>query len=327
MHLQSRRRILLGTLAWTASAACLAQTPPAFPTKPVTLIVPYAAGGLTDVLARVVAPALAEKWGQNVLVDNRSGAGTVIGTAAAARAPGDGHTLLMTAFGYTGNQLMVKNLPYDPKALTPLAMLAESPSILYVSARLPVNSVAELIAYGKANPGKLSFASSGNASSPHIAAEMFAGQAGLQIVHVPYRGNGPAITDLVGGQVDALFDSPATMVHVASGKLKALGIGSQAPNARAPGVPPISQLGIPALANFSAGGWFGMFVPTATPQALQQRLHADIRAVLETREVREGLSKAGVDPRVMTQPEFAAYLKHDLEYWGPIIRERNIRID
>jgi tripartite-type tricarboxylate transporter receptor subunit TctC len=327
MQTTHRRRLLLAALAMGLGSAALAQTPPAFPTKPVTLIVPYVAGGLTDILARVLAPALTEKWGQNVLVDNRAGGGTVIGTAAAARAPGDGHTLLMTAFGYTGNQLMVKNLPYDPKALTPLAMVAESPSILYVSARLPVNSLAELIAYGKANPGKLSFASSGNASSPHIAAEMFAGQAGLQIVHVPYRGNGPAINDLVGGQVDALFDSPATMQHVATGKLKALGIGSQTPNPRAPGVVPISQQGIPALATFSAGGWFGMFVPTATPQAIQLKLQADVRAVLETREVREGLGKAGVDPRVMTQPEFAAYLQHDLAYWGPIIRERNIRID
>ena len=173
MQSTNRRHLLLAALALGIGGAALAQTPPAFPTKPVTLIVPYVAGGLTDILARVLAPALTEKWGQNVLVDNRAGGGTVIGTGAAARAPGDGHTLLMTAFGYTGNQLMVKNLPYDPKALAPLIMVADSPSVLYVSASLPVNNLTELIAYGKANPGKLSYASFGVGTSAHIFGQIF----------------------------------------------------------------------------------------------------------------------------------------------------------
>lgn len=196
------KRSFLTSLA-SFSAACLfcnaawAQTP-AFPTKPVTLVVPYTAGGLTDVLARIVAPKLAEKWGQNVVVENRAGGGTTIGTAHVARAAGDGHTLLMTAFGLIGNQIMIPNLPYDPKALSPLAMVSDSPSVLYVRASLPANNLAELIAYGKSNPGKLTFASSGNASSPHIAAEQFADMAGIQIVHIPYKGNGPAINDLLG---------------------------------------------------------------------------------------------------------------------------------
>ncbi|HSV83975.1 MAG TPA: tripartite tricarboxylate transporter substrate-binding protein, partial [Ramlibacter sp.] len=231
-----------------------------------------------------------------------------------------------TAFGYTGNQLLVKQLPYDPKSLAPLAMVAESPSVLYVTSRLPVNTVPELIAWARANPGKLTIASSGNASSPHLAAEMFSQLTGIQYVHVPYKGNGPAINDLVGGQVDALFDSPATMAHVQTGKVKVLGVGSADPNPRMPGVPPLQKTH-PALAQFLAGGWFGMFIPASTPAALQQRIHADLRAVLESPAVREGLSKAGVDPRVMTQPEFAAYLKADLERWGPIVRERNIRLD
>ena len=320
----TRRRLLATAALATLAGPVAAQ--PAFPGKPVTIIVPYAAGGLTDILARVVAPALAARWGQNVIVDNKPGGGTVIGTAAAARAPGDGHTLLMTAFGYTGNQLLVKQLPYDPRSLAPLAMVAESPSVLYVSSRLPVNTVAELIAWAKANAGKLTIASSGNASSPHLAAEMFSQLTGIQYVHVPYKGNGPAINDLVGGQVDALFDSPATMAHVQTGKVKVLGVGSAGPNPRMPGVPPLQKTH-PALAQFLAGGWFGMFIPASTPAALQQRIHADLRAVLESPAVHEALSKAGVDPRVMTQPEFAAYLKADLERWGPIVRERNIRLD
>ncbi len=323
------KRTLLSALS-VLSAACLFSTAAlaqAFPTKPVTLVVPYTAGGLTDVLARIVAPKLAEKWGQNVVVENRAGGGTTIGTGYVARAPGDGHTLLMTAFGLIGNQIMVPNLPYDPKALSPLAMVSDSPSVLYVRASLPANNLAELIAYGKANPGKLTFASSGNASSPHIAAEQFADMAGIQIVHVPYKGNGPAINDLLGGQVDALFDSPATMAHVATGKLKVLGHGYSAPNPRMPGVPPVNKAGIPSLAKFEAGGWFGIFIPTATPEALQTRMYQDIRSVLEKPEVREAIGRTGTDPRLMTRAEMAAYLQSELERWTPVIRSRNIKPD
>lgn len=310
-----------------ATAPAWSQAADTFPSRPVTIIIPYSAGGLTDIIGRTLSQRLADKWGKPVIVENRPGGGTTIGTGQAARAPGDGYTLLLTAFGYIGNQLMLPQLPYDAKALTPLAMTSDSPSVLYVSARLPVNSIAELVAYGKANPGKLTFASSGNGSSPHIASEMFAGMAGIEIIHVPYRGNGPAINDLVGGQVDALFDSPATMAHVATGKLKVLGHGYANPNPRLPGVPPISKADVPALAPFEAGGWFGFFMPSSTPEALQQRIHNDIRAVLELRETQEALSKTGVDPRVMTRPEFAAYLQREMDRWGPVIRSRNIRPD
>lgn len=307
--------------AWSQSADA------AFPVKPVTLVVPYAAGGLTDILGRIVAPRLADKWGKNVLVDNKPGGGTTIGTGLVARAPGDGHTLLLTAFGYIGNQLMLPQLPYDAKALVPLANMASSPSVLYVSAKLPVSNLAEFVAYGKAHPGKLTFASSGNASSPHIAAEQFAGMAGIQMVHVPYRGNGPAINDLLGGQVDALFDSPATMAHVASGKLKVLGHGYRGAHSRLPGVPAIAEAGLPSLAQFEAGGWFGFFIPSATPDALQQRIQNDIRAVLDEPATREAIAKTGVDPQPMNRSEFAAYLQRELERWGPVIRSRNIRPD
>ena len=321
-----QRRLLLAGLAAATVFASAAQAQ-TFPNRPVTLVVPYAAGGLTDVVARVLAPRLAERWGQSVVVENRAGGGTTIGTAHVARAAGDGHTLLLTAFGYIGNQIMLPSLPYDPKALAPLAMVSDSPSVLYVRASLPVNSLAELIAYGRANPGKLTFASSGNASSPHIAAEQFADMAGLQIVHIPYKGNGPAINDLLGGQVDALFDSPATMAHVATGKLKVLGHGYSAPNPRMPQVPPISKAGIPALAQFEAGGWFGLFIPSATPEALQQRIHQDIRAVMDIREVTEALSRTGTDPRPMSRAEMGAYLQSELVRWGPVIRSRNIKPD
>jgi len=325
--MKRRNLLLLSILSSGLIPKAFAQISPTFPTKPVTLVVPYVAGGLTDVLARVLAPRLTEKWNQTVIVENRAGGGTTIGTAAVARAPGDGHTLLMTAFGFIGNQIMMPNLPYDPKALTPLFMVADSPSVLYVRANLPVNNLAELIAYGKANPGKLTFASSGNASSPHIAAEQFADMAGLQIVHVPYRGNGPAINDLLGGQVDALFDSPATMSHVATGKLKVLGHGYDQPNPRLPKVPAISQAGIPALSQFMAGGWFGIFIPTSTPENIQQKIFNDMKTVVDNKEVREALMRTGVDVRSMTRAEFATYLQGELTRWGPVIRSRNIRPD
>jgi tripartite-type tricarboxylate transporter receptor subunit TctC len=328
-HITMNRRsiLLLSLISCGLATNAAAQNPPNYPNKTVTLIVPYAAGGLTDVLARVLTPRLADKWGQSVLVENRAGGGTTIGTAVAAKAPGDGHTLLMTAFGFIGNQIMMPNLPYDPKALTPLFMVADSPSVLYVRASLPVNNLAELIAYGKANPGKLTFASSGNASSPHIAAEQFADMTGLQIVHVPYRGNGPAINDLLGGQVDALFDSPATMSHVATGKLKVLGHGYDQPNPRLPKVPAISQAGIPSLSQFMAGGWFGIFIPTSTPENIQQKIYADMKTVVENKDVREALMRTGVDVRSMTRAEFATYLQGELTRWGPVIRSRNIRPD
>ncbi len=321
-----RSGIALVAAALFAGTAAFAQAP-AFPTKPVQVIVPYAAGGVTDILARIIALRLADKWKQPVVVDNKPGAGTVIGTAAAARAPGDGHTLLITAFGFTANQVLVPNLPYDPKALTPLSILADSYSYLYINAAVPANNVAELVAYAKTNPGKLTFASSGNGSSPHIAAELFAWRTGIDIIHVPYKGNGPAINDLVGGQVNALFDTVATMSFVNSGKLKVLGIGSPKPIARSPNVVPIAKSGVPALADFTAGGWFGMFLPASTPLDLQKKIYADVRSVLDTKEVHDAILKAGLEPALMSQAEFATYLKKDLDTWGPVIRERKIRLD
>ncbi len=315
---------LIGNLG---ALSALAQPAQFAPTKPVQIILPYAAGGVTDIMARALAQRLSDKWKQAVVVDNKPGAGTVIGTAAAARAPGDGHTLLITAFGFTANQVLVPNLPYSPQALAPLAMMADSYSYLYINAAVPANNVAELIAYAKANPGKLSFASSGNGSSPHIAAELFAWRAGIDMVHVPYKGNGPAINDLVGGQVNALFDTVATMSFVNSGKLKVLGVGSAKPVARSPSVVPIAQSGVPALADFSAGGWFGMFIPSSTPLELQKRIHADVQAVLETKDMHDAIYKTGLEPVLKTQADFAAYLKKDLETWGPVIRERKIRLD
>lgn len=299
----------------------------AFPGGPVTIIVPYAAGGLTDNLARALGQRLTEKWGQPVVVDNRAGGGTVIGTAAAARAPADGRTLLVTSFGFTTNQFMVRNLPYKQSALEPLALISVAPSILFVHPSVPANNIPELVAYMKSAPKPLTIASSGNGSSPHIAAELFASMLGTPITHVPYRGNGPAINDLLGGQVQALFDSKASLSYVKAGRLKALGVATLQKSSQAPDLTPIAQAGVPALSKFATGSWFGVLVPEATPREIQNRLYADIRSVLETKSMQEAIDRSGTEPALMTQAEFAAYLKAEGEKWGPVIREKNIRPD
>lgn len=318
---------LMSSLAMLAAPGHAQGPAQAFPDKPVTIVVPYAAGGFTDQLARVIGPALSARWGQPVVVDNRNGGGTTIGTALVARAAGDGYTLLLTGFGYTANPLMMKNLPYDPKALVPVTIVADAPSLLFVSTKVPANNMQEFVAYMRRNPGKVTFASSGNGSSPHIGAEMLASMVGVPIVHVPYRGNAPALNDLMGGQVEAMFDSPGSLAYVEAGRMKVLGVGSREPIARAPQLVPIAKSGVPELASFAGGGWFGFFLPSKTPPALQQRIYADLRAVLETPAVREGIDKVGGEPRLQTPAEFAAYLQGETDRWAPVIRQRHIELD
>lgn len=327
------RRRLTGALLTAAAlvlapATALSQSSnAAFPTGPVTLIVPYAAGGLTDNLARALGQRLSEKWGKPVVVDNRAGGGTVIGTTAAARAPADGHTLLVTSFGFTTNQFMVSNLPYKQSALQPLALISVAPSILFVHTSVPANNIPELVDYMKRSAKPLTVASSGNGSSPHIAGELFASMLGLPITHVPYRGNGPALNDLIGGQVQALFDSKASLAHVKAGRLKALGVATLEKSSQAPDLTPIAKAGVPELSKFATGSWFGVLVPEGTPKEIQNRLYADIRSILETKSMQEAIDRSGTEPALMTQAEFAAYLKSEGEKWGPVIKEKNIRPD
>lgn len=319
--------MLAAAMALVPMVASAQSSAAAFPGGPVTLIVPYAAGGLTDNLARALGQRLSEKWGQPVVVDNRAGGGTVIGTAAAARAPADGRTLLVTSFGFTTNQFMVRNLPYKQSALEPLALISVAPSILFVHTSVPANNIPELVAYMKSSTKPLTMASSGNGSSPHIASELFASTLGTPITHVPYRGNGPAINDLLGGQVQALFDSKASLSYVKAGRLKALGVATLQKSSQAPELTPIAQVGVPALSKFTSGSWFGVLVPQETPREIQNRLYADIRSILETKSMQEAIDRSGTEPALMTQAEFAAYLRAESDKWGPVIREKNIRPD
>ena len=315
------RVLAAATLLLAAPVGALAQ---AFPARPVTLIVPYAAGGLTDALGRGLAKRLGDKWNQPVVVDNRPGGGTVIGTAVVARAPADGYTLLLTSFGFVTSQLMGANLPYKPDALVPLIMLSDAPSVLFVHPSLPADDLRGLVKLMKS--GKpMSFASSGNGSSPHIAAEVFASMVGAEITHVPYRGNGPALNDLVGGQVQAMFDSLASMSLVKAGQLKVIGVAAARRSARAPEIPTLQEQGVEQLAQFSSGSWFGIFMPAGAPRELQARLYADIRAVLDTPDMRDVIQRSGTEPVAMSQADFAAYLKAESARLAPVIRSKNIR--
>ena len=344
-HLEGlqRRRWLQSALAglWTGSlglsfpaqAQAQPQEPVAMP-RTVTLLVPYAAGGVTDSLARSLAKRLAEAWGpavSAVLVDNKPGGGTVIGTAAAARAPADGSTLLVTSFGYVGNQLMLPSLPYAPTALAPVALIGESTGVLLVHPSVPAANVGEFVRWlrqrAAAGAAPAAFASSGNGSSVHVMSEMFGAAIGVPILHVPYRGNAPALADLIGGQVQAMFDSTAALSHVKAGRLRALAVSTAQRSMLAPELPTLAESGEPGLAKFDAGSWFGVFVPAGASAALQARLHADIHAALAAKGMPEDIMKTGVEPRLVSRAAFADHLKRQIETWGPVIRSRNIKPD
>lgn len=311
--------------AWCASAlAALPAAAQNFPSRPVTIVVPYAPGGLSDGIGRIVATRLAERWKQPVIVDNRAGAGTIIGTQMVVKSAPDGHTILLTSFGYTINQILVKNLPYDTRALAPLNMVALAPNVLYLHPSVRASSVADLVALAKANPGKLTFASSGNASSPHMAAELFASVAGVDVVHVPYKGTGPAMADVLGGQVTGIFDTLQSMQYAKAGKLKALAIATRTRSPTAPEVPTFAERGLPAM---EMASWWGYFVPSATPAPLRQKIFDDIQEVLSSPDTQARIAALGAEPAIASHAEFVRFLDHETERWSKVTRERSIKLD
>jgi tripartite-type tricarboxylate transporter receptor subunit TctC len=303
---------------WTGVA--LAQ----HPNKPVRIIVPYPAGGEGDASARTVASRLSDKWGSPVVVENRPGASTIIGTQSVSSAPADGHTLLLTSFGFTTVQFRQQPLPYDVKSLTPLFLVATTPLTLYVTQSLQPKTIGELLAYAKEKPGGLMFASAGIASSPHIGAELFAAQNGIEITHIPYRGTAPALVDLIGGHVHALWGSPSLMPHVASGKLRVLAVASTKRLTKAPEVSTTPELGYP---NFIAASWYGMFLPAATPAGVRDKIYNALKDISAQQEFKDALLKVGLEPSSMTREEFSAFLDSERTKWGEVIKSRNINIE
>ena len=320
-----RRQLL--TLGLLMALAPLAHAQPAYPNKPVRLIVPFAPGGSTDVLARLLSEELRAELGQPVIVENKPGAGGNIGGDLVAKAPADGYTVLVAAAGPTVvNPSLYAKMPYSPaKDLRPVTLLINEPNLMAIHPSIPAKSVAEFVAYAKSKPKDLSFASAGNGTPAHLAGEWFNQLTGTTIAHVPYKGTGPAINDLIAGQVAMMIDNmPALWPHVQSGRLRALAVTTEKRSGAAPDLPTLNESGAKGLV-FSA--WKGLMVPAATPEAIVKRLHEASVKALAKPELRKKLVDLGADPVGSTPEQFGAQIKDETVTWAKLVKSTNARID
>lgn len=286
---------------------------------------PFPPGGSTDILARALGQKLAEGLAQPVVIDNRPGAGGSIGADAAAKSPPDGHTLMMGHLGTLAvNPWIYKNLPYDPvKSFAPVALMAIVPSVLVVNPQVPVASAAELIAYAKANPGKLAYGSAGAGSTSHLTTEYFKLATGTDILHVPYKGVGPMLTDLISGQLSmGLNGAPAVMSHVNSGRLRALAVSGLKRLESLPHIPTLDEAGVKG---FDASGWYGVVAPAGTPGSIVTKLNAEIRRILQTPDLRTRLDNEGAIPAPGSPEEFAAFIASEIARWGAVLKRAGIQ--
>ena len=298
-----------------------------FPDKPITIVVPSAPGGSTDFTARLIAEPLSRALGQPVVVDNKAGASGNIGNQIVAKAKPDGYTLLLAYSGFqVGNPHLFKKTGWDPvKDFAPVSMLTRAPQLLVTRANLPVNNVRELIAFAKANPDKLNYASSGNGSIQHIAAELFKQMTGTTITHVPYKGAGPAVQDLLGGQVDLFITTPASVVqHVKADKLKGLAVTSNARLSSLPQVPTTREVD---LKDFTLDSWFALYAPAGTPNEVVQLLNTEIAKILTSPDLRKRAEDAGTLIEHMGPAQLGDYTRKELAYWGRVIQEAKITAD
>ena len=319
------QRILMALTVIGSVPAGAADPAAGFPNKSIRLIVPFPAGGGTDIVARAISVKLTEAWGQQIIIDNRGGAGGVIGADTVAKSTPDGYTLL---FGTPGalviNPLLNSKLPYNAaKDFAPVSLLALNPQLLAVHNSMPVGTVKELIAYAKAQPGKLNYASVGEGTPNHLAMELFKSMTGTQMVHVPYKGAAPAVTDLVGGQVNLMFNPmPPLMPHVKSGRLKALGVGGTQRSPALPDVPTIAEAGVPGYEYVT---WYSIVVPAKTPRAIIDKINSRLAAVLAIPEVALRLSSQGAEPRSSTPEELTRLIQEDYKRLGAVIRSAGIK--
>ena len=296
----------------------------AYPSKAVRLIVPFAAGGSTDIIGRTVGQKLNEMWGQPVLVDNRPGGSTVIGTDAVAKAAPDGYTLLITPAPFTIVPSLIGKLPYDPaKDFEPITLINTTPLVIVVHPGVPARSIKELIALAKSRPGALNYGSSGAGGSNHLAGELFNAMAGVKMVHVPYKGNAPALADLVGGHVDAVFNGlTSAMPLIKSGRLRALAVTSLARAGALPEMPTLDELG---LKGFQAVAWNGLTAPARTPKEVIARLNADVLKVVRSPELAERQKAEGSDPVGNSPAQYAAFLRDEIAKWAKVIKQAGIK--
>jgi tripartite-type tricarboxylate transporter receptor subunit TctC len=305
-----------------ADRASAQASPQAWPTRPVRLIVPFAAGGPTDVIARIVAERLAKGWGQQVVIENRPGGGTSIANEMVVRSEPDGYTMLMGGSSQATMRGLYRSLSYDPVSdFAPVAFICSFSFFMYVPNSLPVKSVSEFIAYAKANKGKLTLASPGTGSSPHLCGELFKHMAGLDMVHAPYRGAAPALNDLIPSRVHLLFSGGATLDNAKSGQLQVLGYTGAKRSAIAPEVPTIAEDGVPG---FNVVSWYGLFVPAKTPTEIVAKMNADTIAAVADPSVQGRLAPLGYESRPDTPEQVGAFLKADTELWSRVIKQAGI---
>jgi tripartite-type tricarboxylate transporter receptor subunit TctC len=318
-------KTLLRLLAVLFALAAFAAHGQPYPSKPIRWVVPFPPGGSTDLLARVVGAKLTEEWGQQVVVENRGGAGGTLGAAEAAKAAPDGYTLLMGAIHHTIAHTAYPKLSYDfGKDFAPISVVAIVPNVVVVNAQLPVKNARELIAHAKANPGKLSYASAGMGTAHHLIGELFGQQAGVNILHVPYKGSGPAVTDLVGGQVHMMFDTvPPALPHIKSGKLRPLAVTTAKRSVALPDVPTLAEAALPG---FEVTTWFGALAPAKTPAEIITKLHGAIVKILAMADVQKRLLEAGAEPVGSTPSEMETQIRREMERYGKIVRQANITV-
>jgi len=314
-------------LFWALLLAATAAVAQSYPAKPVTFIVPFPPGGGTDISARTVAAKLTEKWKHSVVVENRAGAAGILGADAAAKARPDGYTLLIVNVGVTSiNPALYPKLPYNPDtAFTPISLICELPFVLMASPSFPPSSVKELVAYARANPDKVTFASSGQGGSPHLTAEIFQLATGTKMTHVPYKGGGPAMTDLMAGHVDLLFASVLEgSGHIKAGKLKGLAVTHAK---RSPAVPDVPTLAEAGVKNAESGSWIALLAPAGTPAAIVAKVGADVKEVVAAPDVKEKLIAQGAVPQASTPAELQKLIDADLARYGRIIKEKGLKAE
>lgn len=317
------------TLIRAGAALALAIVAPAFaqggsyPDKPIKIVVPYPPGGFNDTLARTVGAKLQAAWGQTVVVDNKPGGATVIGLDAAAKSPPDGYTLAIIPFSFAVNPYIFAKLPYDSqKDFTPITLAATTANLLVVPTASPFNSMKELLAQAKAKPGSISYASTGIGSSNHLSMEKFKQMAGVDITHVPYKGSAPAVTDLIGGQINVMFDNISNVLpHVKSGKLKALAVTTPARSPLAPEVPTVIEAGVPG---YELAVWFGIAAPGGTPRPIVDKLNAELVKILRMPDVKEKFAAQGVEAIGSTVEQFQSHLQAQRTMWAKVVKDAGV---
>ena len=323
-------RQLLVVVASLASSFALGQT--AWPSKPVRIVVPFAPGGTTDILARAVAPELTKAFGQSFVVDNRAGAGGNVGADIVAKSAPDGYTILMGTVGTHGiNKSLYSKMPFDPqKDFAPITLVAGVPNVMVMNAdtakSLGINSVPEFIKYARSHPGKLNMASSGNGTSIHLAGELFKSMTGTFMTHIPYTGSGPAMLAMVSGQVDVMFDNlPSAMPQIKGGKLKAFAVTSGQRSAAMPELPTVEEAG--KLKGFEASSWFGLLAPAGTPPEIVNRIQAEVAKSLNTPAIKEKMLAQGAIPSGNSPAEFAQLIDAEIRKWAPVVKASGAKVD